>query len=110
MENQEVKLVKTLGTWDVFVAGVALVVAASTLVTDFQGFFTLGWGFVIALALAGVVNLVLGMSVADLAVSHPRAGALYDYAKTVFHGAPGIVFGTILGITFICIFAFGYAG
>ncbi len=110
MKSNDVKLVKTLGTWDVFVAGVALVVAASTLVTDFQGFFTLGWGFVIALALAGIVNLVLGMSVADLAVSHPRAGALYDYAKTVFHGPPGIVFGTILGITFICIFAFGYAG
>lgn len=110
MPKSEIKLAKRLGTWDVFVAGVALVVAASTLVTDFQGFFTLGWGFVIALALAGVVNLVLGMSVADLAVSHPRAGALYDYAKTVFRGTPGIVFGTILGITFICIFAFGYAG
>lgn len=110
MKSSEITLAKSLGTWDVFVAGVALVVAASTLVSDFQGFFTLGWGFIIALAIAGMVNLALGMSVADLAVSHPRAGALYEYAKSVFPGNFGIIFGSILGITFISIFAFGYAG
>ena len=48
------------------IAGVALVVAASTLVSDFNGYFALGWGFVIALILAGGVNLLLAMSAADL--------------------------------------------
>lgn len=35
-------LEKALGTRDIFVAGVALVVATTTLVSDFQGYFTLG--------------------------------------------------------------------
>ena len=92
-KNTGDKLSKPLGTKDVMIAGVALVVAASTLVSDFNGYFALGWGFVIALILAGGVNLLLAMSAADLAVSIPRAGALYEYSRAIFTGARGIYIG-----------------
>lgn len=41
-------LSKSLNSWDVFIAGVAVVVAASTLISDLTGYFTFGIGFAIA--------------------------------------------------------------
>lgn len=66
-------LSKSIGTWEVMVAGVALVVAASTLVSDFAGYFTLGGAFAVALLLGFAINLFLGMSAAELSVAYPRA-------------------------------------
>ncbi|WP_375475709.1 hypothetical protein [uncultured Nostoc sp.] len=67
-------LLKSLNSWDIFIAGVAVVVAASTLISDITGYFTFGIGFAIAIALAFIVNLFLGMSAADLSVAYPRWG------------------------------------
>ena len=109
-KNTGDKLSKPLGTKDVMIAGVALVVAASTLVSDFNGYFALGWGFVIALILAGGVNLLLAMSAADLAVSIPRAGALYEYSRAIFTGARGIYIGIFLGLSFYIMYGFALSG
>ena len=49
MATQEKGLVKALGTRDIFMAGVGLVVAASTLVSDFIGWFAAGRAFAVAL-------------------------------------------------------------
>ena len=104
------RLNASLGTWEVMVAGVALVVAASTMVSDFQGFFTLGGAFAIALLLAFLINLFLGMSAADLSVAYPRAGALYDFAKAVFPGSAGRFLGVFLGLAFFGMSAFAASG
>ncbi|MGI9239322.1 MAG: hypothetical protein ACR2RV_00895 [Verrucomicrobiales bacterium] len=51
------EITRNLGTWQIVIAGVALVVAVSTLVTDFTGFSTLGGALVVlvaALALTGL--------------------------------------------------------
>ena len=103
-------LSRSIGTWQVMVAGVALVVAASTLVSDFTGFFTMGVAFVVALVLGFVINLLLGLSAADLSVAYPRAGALYDYARAVFRGKTGETVAVFLGLTFFGMFAFGASG
>lgn len=103
-------LTRSLGTWHVFVAGAALVVAASTLVTDFSGFFTLGGAFVVALGLGFLINLLLAISAADLSASHPRAGALYHYAREIFPGRFGRTLGVFLGLSFFGMFAFAVAG
>lgn len=87
--KQHTNLKKSIGTWEVMVAGVALVVAASTLVSDFAGYFTLGAAFAIALVFGFLINLLLGISVADLSVAYPRAGALYDYARQILGGKIG---------------------
>ena len=99
-----------LGTADVVVAGVALVVASSTLVSEFTGYFQLGVAFVVALAASFLINLLLGWSAADLSVAYPRAGGLYDYARSVIPGQHGRTIGTFLGLAFCGMFVFAAAG
>lgn len=101
---------KKLGTWDVFVAGVALVVAASTLVSDLNGYFNLGGAFIIALFLGFFVNLLLAISASDLSARFPKSGAIYNYAKASFSGNTGQFIGTFLGLSFFGMFAFTAAG
>lgn len=91
---------RTLGTRHVVVAGVGLVVAASTLVSDMTGFVTLGAGYVIALLLGLGVNALLGMSASELAVAHPHGGGLYDYARSALGGAAGRFLGVAAGVAF----------
>ena len=97
---------RSLGTWEVMIAGVALVVAATTLVSDFNGYFSLGASFAVALVLGFLINLLLGMSVADLSVAYPKAGALYEYAQAVFKGRGGRFIAAFLGLTFFGVLAF----
>jgi amino acid transporter len=101
---------QTLGTSDVFIAGVAIVVAASTLVSDFNGYFTLGAAFIIALLLGFLINLFLAISAAELSARYPRSGAIYSYAKAIFAGHAGVFIGTFLGLSFFGMFAFTVAG
>jgi amino acid transporter len=105
-------LVKALGTWDIFAAGVGLVVAASTLVSDFQGWFGGGTNFAIALLAAGVLNLLLGLSAAELSTTYPKAGALYDYGAAATPGgkAAKTFVGVFLGVLFYTMFAFAGGG
>jgi amino acid transporter len=100
------KLNRSLGTWEVMVAGVALVVAATTLVSDFNGYFSLGASFAAALVMGFLINLLLGLSVADLSVAYPKAGALYEYARAVFKGPSGRFIGVFLGLSFFGVGAF----
>jgi amino acid transporter len=101
---------KQLGTFDVFAAGVALVVASTTLVSDFVGYFTLGASFLMAILIAFAINLLLGISAADLAVAYPKAGAIYEYGRDVVSGPAGRLVGTFLGLAFIGMFVFAGAG
>ncbi len=105
-------LVKALGTKEVFAAGVGLVVAASTLVSDFQGWFTAGRGFALGLVAMFIVNLLLGLSAAELAVTYPKAGALYDYGAAATPGghAAKTMVGIFFGLLFYVMFGFAGAG
>lgn len=112
MATQERGLVKALETKDIFAAGVGLVVAASTLVSDFQGWFAGGRGFAIALAAMFIANMLLGLSAAELSTTYPKAGALYDYGAAATpggHAAKSIV-GIFLGFLFYTMFAFAGGG
>ena len=99
-----------IGTFEVFVAGVALVVASTTLVSDLQGYFSLGLSFAVAILVAFVVNLLLGLSVAELTIDRPRAGALYEYGRAIFRGSPGKFIGVFLAFSFAGMFVFAGAG
>lgn len=99
-----------IGTWEVMVAGVALVVASSTLVSEFTGYFNLGAAFCMALLLGFVINMLLALSAADLSVAYPRAGALYDYARGVLGGPFGEFTGVFLGLAFFGVFMFAASG
>ena len=94
------KLSKSLNIWDILIAGVASILVTSTLVSDMTGYFTFGIGFAIAIALAFIVNFLLGISAADLSVTYPKSGGLYDFAKEIFGGQLGRFLGVFLGLTF----------
>ncbi len=110
--EQSESLVKALGTWDIFAAGVGLVVAASTLVSDFQGWFLGGRTFALALVASAVLNLLLGLSAAELSTTYPKAGALYDYGAAATPGgqAGKTIVGVFLGFLFYVMFAFAGGG
>lgn len=112
MTTEDRGLVKTLTTTDIFMAGVGLVVAASTLVSDFNGWFAGGRGFAIALVAMFVANMLLGLSTAELATTYPKAGALYDYGAAATPGghAAKTVVGVFLGFLFYVMFAFAGGG
>lgn len=104
------KNIKSLGTSDIFIAGVAIVVAASTLVSDFNGYFNLGAAFIIALFLGFLINFMLAMSAAELSSKYPKSGVIYNYAKAIIKGHAGVFVGTFLGLGFFGMFAFTVAG
>lgn len=106
----ETDLSPSIGSAGVFVAGVALVVASTTLVSDFQGYFALGLSFAMAILIAFVINLLLGLSVAELAIDRPKAGALYEYGRTIVGGTAGKFVGVFLAFTFAGMFVFAGAG
>jgi len=110
--THDTELVRVLETRDIFAAGVGLVVAASTLVSDFQGWFLGGRTFALALIGAAVLNMLLGLSAAELATTYPKAGALYDYgaASTPGGHAAKTIVGLFLGFTFYVMFAFAGGG
>jgi amino acid transporter len=112
MATQEQGLVKALGTRDIFMAGVGLVVAASTLVSDFNGWFAAGRAFAVALIAMFVANLFLGLSTAELATTYPKAGALYDYGAAATPGGrtAKTIVGVFLGFLFYSMFAFAGGG
>jgi amino acid transporter len=110
MSSSETRPAAKIGTFEVFVAGVALVVASTTLVSDLQGYFALGLSFAVAILLAFGVNLLLGLSVAELAIDRPKAGALYEYGRAIYKGTPGKFIGVFLAFTFIGMFVFAGAG
>ena len=82
------------------------IIVTTTLISDLTGYFTFGIGFAIAIALAFIVNLLLGISAADLSVAYPRSGGLYDFAKEIFGGRLGRFLGVFLGLTFYGTIAF----
>ena len=104
--NTDQGLIKALSTRDVFMAGVGLVVASSTLVSDFEGWIGIGTAFAMALLMGFVINLLLGLSAAELAVTYPRAGAIYDYGAAAFggKGAKASITGIFLGFSFYAMF------
>ncbi|GEL17406.1 APC family permease [Pseudonocardia asaccharolytica] len=105
VRTEQPRLEKSLGTWSVFVAGVGLVVAASTLVSDFVGYFTIGLAFLIALLIAFLINLFLGLSCAELSTTYPRAGALYEYgAQAIPWRAASVITGMFLAFAFYGMF------
>ncbi len=103
-------MTKKIGTAEVFVAGVALVVASTTLVSDFQGYFALGLSFAVAILIAFAVNLLLGLSVAELSIDRPKSGALYEYGRSIVGGTAGKFVGVFLAFTFAGMFVFAGAG
>lgn len=101
---------RTISTSGVFIASMALVVSASTLVTDFTGFASLGWGFVVSLAIGFLIVLPLAVSASHLTIAHPRAGGIYHLTRSVLKSSMGDWTAVCLGFVFFGTFLFGAVG
>lgn len=101
---------RPLGTREIFISAVGLVVSAGTLVGDFTGFAQLGVGFVVAIVAGCAVMIPVIVSACDLAVSAPGAGGIYRYARSVVAGRRGKTFGYVLALLITGTFVFGAAG
>lgn len=99
-----------LGTRGIFVSAVALVVSASTLVSDFTGYVRLGAGFAGAVAVGLFVAILVALSTCDLAVGSPRAGGIYRYVRTAVPGRRGRTWAYFGALLFTGTFLFGAAG
>ena len=103
----ENKLLKALNSKDIAIAGIAVVVAASSMVTDFTGFVELGLGFALSLLIGFLIHLALGYSLSNLASKYPKAGTLFNYSKEIIKGKKGTYIGLFLGLTFYMGVSFG---
>ena len=103
-------LSRTLNTTHVMIVGISVVVAASTLVSEFSGYIGIGAGYIIALLIGFGVNLLLGISAGKLAANYPKAGTVYNYTKSVLGGKRGIYLGLFLGLSFYLMTSFAISG
>ena len=102
--------VRTLGTGNVAVAAVALVVSGSTLVTDFTGFAALGAGFAVSVVIGMMIVIPVVFSASDVAVAHPLSGGIYQFVQSVIPGNKGETSGFFLALLFLGVFLVGATG
>lgn len=77
-------LQRVLGFWSIVGAGVGLVVATTTLVSDLNGWAIAGPAFLVSLLLGFLINLAVGLSFSELSTAFPRAGQIYEYSRDAF--------------------------
>ena len=75
---------RVLGFWSIVGAGVGLVVATTTLVSDLNGWAIAGPAFLVSLLLGFLINLAVGLSFSELSTAFPRAGQIYEYSRDAF--------------------------
>lgn len=92
---------KKLGLGSVVATGVGLVVATTCLVSLGQGAGSIGSSFVIAMVVAGVLNLITAMSIAELNALMPNlSGGLAQYTLACMGPFPTIV--SMIGGYLVC--------
>ena len=82
--THEQDLNRVLGFWSIVGAGVGLVVATTTLVSDLNGWAIAGPAFLVSLLLGFLINLAVGLSFSELSTAFPRAGQIYEYSRDAF--------------------------
>lgn len=92
---------KKLGLGSVVATGVGLVVATTCLVSLGQGAGSIGSSFVIAMVVAGILNLITAMSIAELNALMPNlSGGLAQYTLACMGPFPTIV--SMIGGYLVC--------
>jgi len=95
----EKRLKRSLGLWACIAGASGMVVASTTLVTLGQGFGIAGPGFIIAMVVAMLLNLLVAFSFAELSSMIPRAGGINNYTLAAlgpFAGLMSVFAGYIL--------------
>lgn len=95
---------RRIGLWAAVATAVGIVVSSSAMVSLGQGFGLGGPGFVIAMALAFLLNLCVAFSFAELAGMIPRAGGLNRYTAPAM-GSTMSMIAVISGYVLVTLFS-----
>ncbi len=93
----ENKLVRKMSFWHIWAIGVGSVVGDGIFVLIAQGAQVSGPSSIIAYFIAGLLMMVIMISIAVLAVGMPKAGSLHSWSSRML--GPGI--GTVTGLSYI---------
>jgi amino acid transporter len=92
--NKNHSKTKPLRLFDIVMAGLSGAIGFEIFVLlDYAYFRLAGPDMLIALALGGVINLLLMLSYCELAAAMPKVGGEYVYIKTAFGGYNSFIFG-----------------
>jgi amino acid transporter len=100
MIMEEKKMTKKIGLPSVIATGVGLIVATSCLIMLSQGVGFAGKGFIIAMAIACFLNILVAFSFAELNAMMPITGGLGQYTLAAIGPFPSMI--AVLGGYFIC--------
>jgi APA family basic amino acid/polyamine antiporter len=88
------KRARGLGLFDIVIAGLSGAIGFEIFVLLNYAYFHLaGAAMVFALALGGVINLLIMLSYCELGAAMPLVGGEYTYIKTAYGGYVGFIFG-----------------
>ncbi len=88
------KKTKGLGLFDIVIAGLSGAIGFEIFVLLNYAYFHLaGPAIVFALALGGLINLLIMLSYCELGAAMPLVGGEYTYIKTAYGGYVGFIFG-----------------
>lgn len=109
---------KTLGLRDIIIAGLSGAIGFEIFILLNYAYFNLaGTSLIFALALGGVINLIIMLSYSELGAALPIVGGEYSYIKKAYGGYIGFIFGcfkwvasifaaALASITFVLQFAY----
>lgn len=98
------ELKRAMGFWSCLAVSVGIVVATTTLVSLGQGMGIAGYGFILAILAAFILNLFQAFTFSELACQMPRAGSISSYTLVSIGTVPAIM-ATICGYVLVQVFA-----
>ncbi len=113
-----IKEKKTLGLREIIIAGLSGAIGFEIFVLLNYAYFNLaGTSLIFALALGGIINLIIMLSYSELGAALPLVGGEYSYIKKAYGGYTGFIFGcfswlasifaaALASITFVLQFAY----
>ena len=92
--KNQTKKTKTLGLFDIVMAGLSGAIGFEIFVLlDYAYFHLAGPDMLIALALGGAINFLIMLSYCELAAAMPKVGGEYTYIKTAYGGYVSFISG-----------------
>ncbi|MFP7494966.1 APC family permease [Terribacillus saccharophilus] len=82
---------KKVGLWTAIASAVGIVVASSAIVSLGQGFGLAGHGFIIAMAAAMILNILVAFSFAELSGMMPKGGSMVNYTLPALGPLVGMI-------------------
>ncbi|MEK6972515.1 MAG: amino acid permease [archaeon] len=112
-KQEEGKLKKTLGLWEITLSGIGIILGAGIYVLLGKAAGLAGYGIWLSFMIGAFLAAFTGLSYAELASRFPKAGGEYVYVKHAFNKTLAFVIGWLIileGIISAAAVALGFGG